>query len=108
MISQPIKGTAKRLIDKMEDEKLRLQLENDQKERSENIMITDLVRNDLSKFANKGSVKVDELCKIYSFEQVHQMISTITSYRRNHLMYLFKTIYLTKLINFNRTFISKF
>ena len=78
VISQPIKGTAKRLNDKMEDEKLRLQLENDQKERSENIMITDLVRNDLSKFANKGSVKVDELCKIYSFEQVHQMISTIT------------------------------
>jgi len=78
VISQPIKGTAKRLSDKMEDEKLRLQLENDQKERSENIMITDLVRNDLSKFANKGSVKVDELCKIYSFEQVHQMISTIT------------------------------
>ena len=78
VISQPIKGTAKRLSDKIEDEKLRLQLENDQKERSENIMITDLVRNDLSKFANKGSVKVDELCKIYSFEQVHQMISTIT------------------------------
>ena len=42
MISQPIKGTAKRLIDKMEDEKLRLQLENDQKERSENIMIFSL------------------------------------------------------------------
>lgn len=78
VISQPIKGTAKRLTDKMEDEKLRVYLENDQKERSENIMITDLVRNDLSKFANKGSVKVDELCKIYSFEQVHQMISTVT------------------------------
>lgn len=78
VISQPIKGTAKRLIDEIEDEKLRLHLENDQKERSENIMITDLVRNDLSKFANKGSVKVDELCKIYSFEQVHQMISTVT------------------------------
>ena len=78
VISQPIKGTAKRLVDEIEDEKLRLHLENDQKERSENIMITDLVRNDLSKFANKGSVKVDELCKIYSFEQVHQMISTVT------------------------------
>ena len=85
VISQPIKGTAKRLSDKMEDEKLRLQLENDQKERSENIMITDLVRNDLSKFANKGSVKVDELCKIYSFEQVHQMISTITCQVDNSL-----------------------
>jgi len=62
----------------VEDEKLRLHLENDQKERSENIMITDLVRNDLSKFANKGSVKVDELCNIYSFKQVHQLISTVT------------------------------
>jgi para-aminobenzoate synthetase component 1 len=78
VISQPIKGTAKRLSDEMEDEKLRLHLENDQKERSENIMITDLVRNDLSKFANKGSVKVDELCNIYSFKQVHQLISTVT------------------------------
>ena len=85
VISQPIKGTAKRHSDKMEDEKLRLKLENDQKERSENIMITDLVRNDLSKFANKGSVKVDELCKIYSFEQVHQMISTITCQVDNSL-----------------------
>ena len=85
VISQPIKGTAKRLSDKIEDEKLRIQLENDEKERSENIMITDLVRNDLSKFANKGSVKVDELCKIYSFEQVHQMISTITCQVDNSL-----------------------
>ena len=85
VISQPIKGTAKRLSNKIEDEKLRIQLENDEKERSENIMITDLVRNDLSKFANKGSVKVDELCKIYSFEQVHQMISTITCQVDNSL-----------------------
>ncbi len=48
------------------------------KERSENIMIVDLVRNDLSKSAIKGSVKVDELCKVYTFEQVHQLISTIS------------------------------
>ncbi|NNK75494.1 MAG: aminodeoxychorismate synthase component I, partial [Maribacter sp.] len=51
----------------------------DPKERAENIMIVDLVRNDLSKTALKGSVKVEELCKVYSFEQVHQMISTIVS-----------------------------
>ena len=51
----------------------------DDKERSENIMIVDLVRNDLSKTATKGSVKVEELCKIYTFDQVHQMISTVTS-----------------------------
>ena len=79
LISQPIKGTSKRFIDPIEDEKSRYKLVNDKKERTENIMITDLVRNDLSKTAQKGSVKVEELCGIYSFEQVHQMISTITS-----------------------------
>ena len=52
---------------------------NDQKERSENIMIVDLVRNDLSKTAIKGTVNVEELCGIYTFDQVHQMISTVTS-----------------------------
>ncbi len=52
---------------------------NDPKEQSENVMIVDLVRNDLSKIARRGSVKVDELCKVYSFKQVHQMISTISS-----------------------------
>ncbi len=76
IVSQPIKGTAKRLEDPSEDKKMVEKLSLDPKERSENIMITDLVRNDLSKIAEKGSVKVEELCKIYSFEQVHQMIST--------------------------------
>lgn len=79
IISQPIKGTAKRSKYKAEDEQLKLNLLNDEKERSENIMIVDLVRNDLSQTATKGSVTVEELCKIYSFEQVHQMISTVTS-----------------------------
>ena len=79
IISQPIKGTAKRLVNKKLDKKLAEELEKDEKERSENIMIVDLVRNDLSKTAIKGSVKVEELCKIYSFKQVHQLISTVTS-----------------------------
>jgi para-aminobenzoate synthetase component 1 len=79
IISQPIKGTAKRFSNPAEDEKSRTQLALDPKERSENIMITDLVRNDLSHTAQKGSVTVTELCKIYSFLQVHQMISTVTS-----------------------------
>ena len=79
IISQPIKGTAKRLVNKKLDRKLAEELEKDEKERSENIMIVDLVRNDLSKTAIKGSVKVDELCKVYSFNQVHQLISTISS-----------------------------
>jgi para-aminobenzoate synthetase component 1 len=79
LISQPIKGTAKRFLDPIEDEKSKKQLASDPKERAENIMVSDLVRNDLSRTAQKGSVKVEELCGIYSFEQVHQMISTITS-----------------------------
>jgi len=79
LISQPIKGTSKRFLDPVEDEKSKQFLESDAKERAENIMITDLVRNDLSHTAQKGSVEVAELCKIYSFLQVHQMISTITS-----------------------------
>lgn len=79
IISQPIKGTSKRFSDSVEDEKSKQSLTLDPKERSENIMITDLVRNDLSKTAQKGTVKVEELCAVYSFEQVHQLISTITS-----------------------------
>ncbi len=79
LISQPIKGTAKRFIDPIEDEKSKKLLASDPKERAENIMVTDLVRNDMSRTAQKGSVKVEELCCIYSFKQVHQMISTITS-----------------------------
>lgn len=78
LISQPIKGTAKRANDKNEDEQLKHELKNSEKERSENVMIVDLVRNDLSKVAQKGTVQVDELFGIYSFKQVHQMISTIS------------------------------
>ncbi|MFD2726223.1 anthranilate synthase component I family protein [Hyunsoonleella rubra] len=79
IISQPIKGTAKRAENPEEDLQLRTALQMDEKEQSENIMITDLVRNDLSKTALKGTVKVEELCKVYTFDQVHQMISTVTS-----------------------------
>ncbi len=79
IISQPIKGTAKRSTDREKDVYLKTELETNEKERSENIMIVDLVRNDLSITALKGSVKVNELCKIYTFDQVHQMISTVTS-----------------------------
>lgn len=79
LISQPIKGTAKRASQIEEDEKLIAALKADPKERAENIMIVDLVRNDLSKGALKGSVIVEELCKVYTFEQVHQMISTVVA-----------------------------
>jgi para-aminobenzoate synthetase component 1 len=79
VISQPIKGTAKRSFDLKQDEQLKSDLAQNEKERSENIMIVDLVRNDLSHTATKGSVQVEELCQIYTFKQVHQMISTIVS-----------------------------
>ena len=79
VISQPIKGTAKRDSIMFKDLKIREQLKNDPKERAENIMIVDLVRNDLSKFSVPGSVKVTELCKVYPFKQVNQMISTVES-----------------------------
>ena len=79
VISQPIKGTAKRSVDTNEDEQSKLDLVHNEKERSENIMIVDLVRNDLSQTATKGSVQVEELCQPYTFKQVHQMISTVIS-----------------------------
>jgi para-aminobenzoate synthetase component 1 len=79
VISQPIKGTAKRNSNSELDEQNKVALQNNAKERSENIMIVDLVRNDLSQTATKSSVEVEELCNVYSFKQVHQMISTITS-----------------------------
>ena len=77
IISQPIKGTTKRSEHPEEDADLKTTLECDPKERSENIMIVDLVRNDLSKIAQKGTVNVTELCQIHSFKQVHHMISTV-------------------------------
>lgn len=79
IISQPIKGTAKRSDNFEEDLKSKLDLVSNPKERSENIMIVDLVRNDLSHTALKGSVQVEELCEAYTFKQVHQMISTVVS-----------------------------
>ena len=78
LLSQPIKGTAKRMNDPVQDEIIKNKLFGDPKERNENIMITDLVRNDLSRVASKGSVTVEELCGLYTFKQVHQLITTIT------------------------------
>lgn len=78
LISQPIKGTRKRGFSEGEDERLKKELLNDPKERSENVMIVDLVRNDLSRIAKRNSVTVDELFGVHTFDQVHQMISTIS------------------------------
>lgn len=78
LLSQPIKGTIKRGLTKDEDIRLMEELKNSRKEKSENVMIVDLVRNDFSRIAETGSVRVDELFGIYSFPQWHQMISTIS------------------------------
>ncbi len=79
LISQPIKGTARRVhADAEQDALQRRLLRESEKERSENVMVVDLVRNDLSRVCRRGTVQVDELFGIYSFPQVHQMISTIS------------------------------
>ena len=79
IISQPIKGTAKRGTTLEQDAQLKTDLYHSKKDRIENVMIVDLVRNDLSRTAAPQSVKVDELFGVYSFSNVHQMISTISS-----------------------------
>lgn len=79
IVSQPIKGTARRSDNPNEDAQIKRELASNEKERSENIMIVDLVRNDLSRTASKGSVHVEELCQPYSFRQVHHLISTVVS-----------------------------
>lgn len=79
IISQPIKGTARRSTNPVEDIAIQHELSQNEKERSENIMIVDLVRNDLSRTAARGSVAVEELCGAYEFKQVHHLVSTVTS-----------------------------
>ena len=79
LFSQPIKGTSKRGANDAADLELLNQLRHSEKEKSENNMIVDLVRNDLSRTAADGSVNVSELRGLYTFPNVHQMISTITS-----------------------------
>lgn len=78
VISQPMKGTIKRSDNHEEDLALKKELLNSDKEKSENLMIVDLVRHDLSKHAVKGSVNVDELFGLYTFPKVHQLISTVS------------------------------
>ena len=77
LISQPIKGTAGRSNDPRVDQKIKENLLHNEKEQAENVMIVDLVRNDLTRCAKPGTVRVEELFGIYSFRQVHQMISTV-------------------------------
>ncbi|SDD68770.1 para-aminobenzoate synthetase component 1 [Mucilaginibacter pineti] len=85
LISQPIKGTAKREADSQTDELVKQELRNHPKELQENVMIVDLVRNDLTKSAKQGTVKTEDLFGIYSFRHVHQMISTVVCELRDEL-----------------------
>jgi len=85
LISQPIKGTARRGQTVEEDEQNRLALLNSEKERAENMMIVDLVRNDLAKVSKTGSTTVEEMFGIYAFPKVFQMISTVRSVLQNGL-----------------------
>lgn len=88
ILSQPIKGTLKRdKTDTAEDELLKQQLYRSAKDRSENVMVVDLVRNDLSRVCKEGTVKVDELFGIYSFPQVHQMISSVSGKLKNDISF---------------------
>ncbi|OQP64831.1 aminobenzoate synthetase [Niastella vici] len=89
ILSQPIKGTSQRnLLNAAEDEKSATHLYNSVKDRSENVMIVDLVRNDLSKICEEASVQVEELFGIYSFPQVHQMISTVSGQLRSDIHFI--------------------
>jgi para-aminobenzoate synthetase component 1 len=78
LLSQPIKGTVRRGSTPAEDKALKAQLASSEKERAENVMIVDLVRNDLSRVAERDSVAVEELFGIHTFDTVHQMISTVS------------------------------
>ncbi|HEX8529101.1 MAG TPA: anthranilate synthase component I family protein [Cytophagales bacterium] len=79
LLSQPIKGTARRGATPAEDERLKRALQSDEKERAENMMIVDLVRNDLARSARTGTVRVEEMFGVYTFAQLHQMISTVSA-----------------------------
>jgi para-aminobenzoate synthetase component I len=83
ILEQPIKGTARRAEDRQEDERRKEALRSSAKEQAENIMVVDLVRNDLSRICVQGSVRVDELMGLYSFPQVHQLVSTVSGMIRD-------------------------
>jgi para-aminobenzoate synthetase component 1 len=79
LIAQPIKGTVQRGESKQNDLENKKKLFESEKEQAENLMITDLMRNDLAKIAETGSVKVDELFGVYALPKVFQMISTVSA-----------------------------
>jgi para-aminobenzoate synthetase component 1 len=87
IIAQPMKGTVKRGKDADEDEILIKGLVESEKEKAENIMIVDLMRNDLARCCETGSIKAEELLKVYTFSTVHQMISTVSGTLRKDISF---------------------
>jgi len=88
ILSQPIKGTSSRFLkDEKKDKKSKAELSASEKDRSENVMVVDLVRNDLARVCKEGTVKVDELFGVYSFPQVHQMISTVSGELKDEISF---------------------
>lgn len=85
LTAQPIKGTIRNSPDKKEDEQLQQALKNDLKEQAENLMITDLMRNDLAKICMPGSIRVPDLLGIYHFPTLHHLISTIEGRQNNQI-----------------------
>ncbi|MFW1678199.1 aminodeoxychorismate synthase component I [Pontibacter sp. JAM-7] len=76
--TRPIKGTRPRAADAVADQALKAELQASTKDRAENLMIVDLLRNDLSRVCQHNSVKVPELFKVESYANVHHLVSTIT------------------------------
>ncbi|MCW3075565.1 MAG: Aminodeoxychorismate synthase component [Bacteroidetes bacterium] len=85
--TKPIKGTARRSAVALEDEMLKKELFNNGKERTENVMAVDVARNDLSRVAEKGTVKVNKLYNIETYETVHHMVSTVSCRLKRNLTF---------------------
>lgn len=85
IISKPMKGTARRGIDHSNDEFIKYELERSEKNRAENVMIVDLIRNDLGRISEYGSVRVENLFEVEKYEFVYQMVSKIESKVRKNV-----------------------
>lgn len=93
--SYPIKGTRPRSPNQHQDQALKIALKNSSKDRAENVMIVDLLRNDLGRICETGSVKTSKLFEVESFPNVHHLVSTIEGTLRNNVSIadIFKAIF---------------